>query len=69
MNLFTFSAKNGIVKNILRIIDLCRTTETDSTNLSDSIEPILRTTGLVYLSSYKMHELYKQHDTPVFIIF
>ena len=32
----------------LRIIDLCRTPETDSTNLWGSIEPWLRTTGLDY---------------------
>ena len=46
MNVFTFSAKNGIVDNRLRILDLCRTPETDSTNPWDSIEPRLRTTKI-----------------------
>ena len=46
MNVFTFSAKNGIVVNSLRILDLCRTPATDSTNTWGSIEPRLRTTGI-----------------------
>ena len=44
INIFTFSAKNGIVENSLRILVLCRTR--DSTNPWGSIEPRLRTTGL-----------------------
>ena len=51
MNVFTFSAKNSIVDNSLRILDLCRTPETDSTNPRGSIEPRLRTTGLDFLGS------------------
>ena len=43
---FTFSAKNGIVENSLRILDLCRTPETDSMNPWGSIEPRLRTIGM-----------------------
>ena len=39
-------SKNGIVENSLRILDLCRTPETDSTNPWGSIESKLRTTGL-----------------------
>ena len=42
----TWISKNGIVENSLRILDLCRTPETDSTNPWGSIEPRLRTTGL-----------------------
>ena len=48
MNVFTFSAKNGIVENSLRILDLCRTPETDSTNPWGWIETRLRTTGLIH---------------------
>ena len=49
MNLKT----NGITENSLRILDLWRTPETDSTNPWGSIEPRLRTTGLgkrIYVS-------------------
>ena len=46
MNVFTFSATNGIVENSLRILDLCRTHDTDSTNPWGSIKPRLRTTAL-----------------------
>ena len=46
MNDFTSPAKNGIVENSLRILDLYRTHETDSTNLWGSIEPRLRTTDI-----------------------
>ena len=52
MNVFTFSAKNGIVENSLRILYLCRTHETDSMNLLGSIEPRLRTTGLICIGWY-----------------
>jgi hypothetical protein len=54
MNVFTFSAKNGIVEKIL---DLCRTPETDSTNPWGSIEPRLRTTALdrYILRTYDLH--------------
>ena len=38
--------KNGIVENSLRILHLCRTPETDSTNPWGSIELRLRTTGI-----------------------
>ena len=42
-----FYAKYGIVENNLRILYLCRTPETDSTNPWGSIEPRLRTTAEV----------------------
>ena len=42
MNVFTFYGKNGIVENSLRILDLCRSPETDPTNPRGSIEPRLR---------------------------
>ena len=43
---FTFSAKNCIVENGLRILDLCRTPESDSMDPWGSIELMLRTAGL-----------------------
>ena len=43
----TWISKNGNVENSLRILDLCWAPETDSTNPWGSIEPRLRTTGLV----------------------
>ena len=38
--------KNGIGENSVRILDLCRTPETDSANPWGSIEPRLKTTDL-----------------------
>ena len=54
INVFTFSAKNGILENTLRILDLCQTPETDSMNLWGSIELRLRTTDLA-TGSFKTH--------------
>ena len=51
MNVFIFSTKNGIVENSVRILDLCRTPETDPTDPWGSIEPRLRTTGLMFYAS------------------
>ena len=48
MKVFTVSDKNGVVENSLRILDLCRTPETDSMNAWGSIEPSLRTPALMY---------------------
>ena len=62
MNVFTFSSKNGIVENSLRILDLCRTPETDSTNPWGSIEPGLRTTGLGILLLGTVSGLVRFHD-------
>ena len=44
--------KIGIVENSLRILDLCRTPESDSTNPWGSIEPRLTTTDLKSYTGY-----------------
>ena len=40
------NSMNIYCKSMLKILDLCRTPETDSTNPWGSIEPRLRTTGI-----------------------
>ena len=48
---FIYGYMASVVENSLRILDLCRTPETDSTNPWGSIEPRLRTTTLVGMLS------------------
>jgi len=67
-------AQNGIVENSLRILDLCRTPETDSTNTWGSIELRLRTTVLETCWIYKYKRpnskdaIYNNNNINIFII-